>query len=107
MYLRYSSSVVAPIKRNSPRASIGLIMLPASTAPSAPPAPTIVCNSSMKVMTSPSESAISFKTALNRSSNSPRYFEPATIEPMSSEMTRFPRSPSGTSPSTMRAPSPR
>ena len=33
MYLRYSSSVVAPIMRSSPRASIGLIMLPASTAP--------------------------------------------------------------------------
>ena len=54
MYLRYSSSVVAPIRRSSPRASIGLIMLPASTAPSAPPAPTIVCSSSMNVMTSPS-----------------------------------------------------
>ena len=85
MYLRYSSSVVAPIRRNSPRASIGLIMLPASTAPSAPPAPTIVCSSSMNVMTSPSESEISLSTALNRSSNSPRYFEPATIEPMSSD----------------------
>ena len=34
-YLRYSSSVVAPIMRSSPRASIGLIMLPASIAPSA------------------------------------------------------------------------
>ncbi len=30
MYLRYSSSVVAPTSRSSPRASIGLIMLPAS-----------------------------------------------------------------------------
>ena len=56
MYLRNSSSVVAPIMRSSPRASIGLIMLPASTAPSAPPAPTIVCSSSMNVTTSPSES---------------------------------------------------
>ena len=35
MCLRYSSSVVAPIIRSSPRASIGLIMLPASIAPSA------------------------------------------------------------------------
>ena len=33
MYLRYSSSVVAPIMRSSPRASIGLSMLPASIAP--------------------------------------------------------------------------
>ena len=32
MYLRYSSSVVAPTSRSSPRASIGLIMLPASIA---------------------------------------------------------------------------
>src|SRR5215831_16483824 len=32
MCLRYSSSVVAPTMRSSPRASIGLIMLPASRA---------------------------------------------------------------------------
>ena len=51
MYLRYSSSVVAPTSRSSPRASIGLIMLPASIAPSpVAPAPTIVCSSSMNVM---------------------------------------------------------
>ncbi len=49
--VRYSSRVVAPIRRSSPRASIGLIMLPASMAPSAAPAPTIVWSSSMKVMT--------------------------------------------------------
>ena len=106
MFLRYSSSVVAPIRRSSPRASIGLIMLPASTAPSAPPAPTIVWSSSMKLMISPSASAISLRTALNRSSNSPRYFAPATIEPMSSATTRLLRRPSGTSPSTMRRASP-
>src|SRR5207248_1789357 len=35
MCLRYSSSVVAPIARSSPRASIGFSMLAASTAPSA------------------------------------------------------------------------
>src|SRR5207302_1551918 len=39
MCLRYSSSVVAPIMRSSPRASMGLSMLPASMAPSAAPAP--------------------------------------------------------------------
>ena len=54
MCLRYSSSVVAPTSRSSPRASIGFSMLPASTAPSAAPAPTIVCSSSMNVMISPS-----------------------------------------------------
>ena len=102
MYWRYSSRVVAPIMRSSPRASIGLIMLPASMAPSAPPpAPTMVWSSSMKVMTSPSASVISFSTAFSRSSNSPRYLAPATIEPMSRPMTRFPFRPSGTSPSTM------
>ena len=35
MYWRYSSSVVAPIARSSPRASAGFIMLLASIAPSA------------------------------------------------------------------------
>ncbi len=37
MCLRYSSSVVAPMQRSSPRASAGLSMLAASTAPSAAP----------------------------------------------------------------------
>ena len=41
MCLRYSSSVVAPMQRSSPRASAGLSRLPASIAPSAAPAPTI------------------------------------------------------------------
>ena len=50
MCLRYSSSVVAPTQRSSPRASIGLSRLAASTAPSAAPAPTIVCSSSMNRM---------------------------------------------------------
>ena len=54
MCLRYSSSVVAPTARSSPRASIGLSMFAASTAPSAAPAPTIVCSSSMKRTISPS-----------------------------------------------------
>ena len=106
MRWRYSSSVVAPTRRSSPRASIGLIMLPASIAPSALPAPTIVCSSSMNVMISPAESVISLRTALSRSSNSPRYFAPATIEPRSSEITRLPRSDSGTSPSMIRWASP-
>ena len=48
MYLRYSSSVVAPTVCSSPRASIGLSMLEASIEPSAAPAPTTVCSSSMK-----------------------------------------------------------
>ena len=80
MCWRYSSSVVAPIARSSPRASIGFSMLPASIAPSAAPAPTSVCSSSMNVTISPSLSTISFSTAFSRSSNSPRYFAPAIID---------------------------
>ena len=53
MCLRYSSSVVAPTARSSPRASIGFSRLAASTAPSAAPAPTIVCSSSMNRMMRP------------------------------------------------------
>ena len=106
MCLRYSSSVVAPIACSSPRASIGLSMLLASIAPSAAPAPTTVCSSSMNRMTCPAASVISFSTALSRSSNSPRYLAPATSAPMSSATTRFSFSPSGTSPRTMRCASP-
>ena len=102
MYLRYSSSVVAPTRRSSPRASMGLIMLPASIAPSpVAPAPTMVCISSMKVMICPADSDL-VGTALRRSSNSPRYFRPATMDPRSSEMTVLSRRLSGTSPSMMR-----
>ena len=103
MYLRYSSSVVAPTIRSSPRASIGLIMLPASIAPSpVAPAPTMVCSSSMNVMTWPAEFLMSSRTALSRSSNSPRYLAPATIDPRSSETTVLSRRLSGTSPAMMR-----
>ena len=100
--LRYSSSVVAPTMRSSPRASIGFSMLPASIAPSAAPAPTTVCSSSTKVTTSPSLCLISFRTALRRSSNSPRYLAPASIAPRSRATIRFPRRDSGTSPATIR-----
>ncbi len=102
MYLRYSFSVVAPIARSSPRASAGFSMLEASIAPSAAPAPTSVCNSSMNRMIRPSDSVISFSTAFKRSSNSPRYFAPATSAARSRAITRFGRSTSGTSPATMR-----
>ncbi len=100
---RYSSSVVAPIIRSSPRASIGLSMLPASIAESPPaPAPTTVCSSSMKVITCPLESLISSSTAFSRSSNSPRYFAPATIAARSRLSRRRPLRESGTSPATIR-----
>ena len=89
MYLRYSSSVVAPTQCSSPRASAGFSMLPASIAPSALPAPTIVCSSSMKTMVWPSSSASSFSTVFRRSSNSPRYLAPASSDAMSSDSTRL------------------
>src|SRR4028118_266705 len=103
MCCRNSSSVVAPTMRSSPRASIGLIMLPASMAESpVAPAPTRVCSSSMKVTTCPSASVISWRTALSRSSNSPRYLAPATIALRSSAMRRLPSRLAGTSPATRR-----
>ena len=106
MCLRYSSSVVAPTVRSSPRASIGFSIWAASTAPSAAPAPTIVCSSSMKRMICPSAFLISARTAFSRSSNSPRYFAPARSAPTSSAQTRLPFRPSGTSPATIRCASP-
>ena len=51
----------------------------------------------MNRMTWPSASATSFRTAFSRSSNSPRYFAPATSAPMSSATIFLFFSPSGTS----------
>ena len=57
---------------------MGLSRLPAaSIAPSAAPAPTIVCSSSMKRMTARRRPLTSRSTALRRSSNSPRNLAPA------------------------------
>ena len=86
---------------------MGLSMLPASIPPSpVEPAPTTVCSSSMKVMICPSDSLISLRTAFRRSSKSPRYLAPATIEVRSRETRRRPFRESGTSPSTRRMASP-
>ena len=63
-YLRYSSSVVAPMQCSSPRASAGLSRLEASIAPSALPAPTSVCISSMNRMILPSAAVISLQHGL-------------------------------------------
>ena len=102
MRLRYSSSVVAPMQRSSPRASAGFKRFAASIEPSAAPAPTSVWISSMNRMICPAAASISFSTALRRSSNSPRNFAPATNAPRSSETTRLFLSDSGTSPRTIR-----
>src|SRR5207249_2295415 len=94
MYLRYSFSVDAPTHCSSPRASAGFSMLDASTAPSAAPAPTSVCSSSMNRMMF-RFCAISLMIALSRSSNWPRYFVPAITAAMSSDSTRWSFSASG------------
>ena len=60
----------------------------------------------MKVTTWPSLALISSSTALSRSSNSPRYFAPATMAARSRESNRLPRNDSGTSPATIRWASP-
>ena len=106
MYLRYSSNVVAPTQCSSPRASAGLSRFAASLPPSLAPAPTTVCNSSTKRMTSPAESATSLRTAFRRSSNSPRNLVPAINEPMSKAITRLFFSPCGISPSVILRASP-
>ena len=101
MYLRYSSSVVAPMHWISPRARAGFSTLEASMAPSAPPAPTSVCSSSMNRIVFFARRT-SFITALIRSSNWPRYFVPATIIARSSTTIRRSSSSSGTLPSITR-----
>ena len=56
----------------------------------------------MNRMTRPSASLISLRTALSRSSNSPRNLAPAISAPRSSPTTRLSLRPSGTSPRTIR-----
>ncbi len=101
MCLRYSSKVVAPTHWNSPRAREGFKILAASIAPSAAPAPTMVCNSSINTMTSPA-ALISATILVSRSSNSPRYLVPAIIAERSRAITRLRPSISGTWFSTIR-----
>mmetsp|Transcript_12270 Transcript_12270/g.19803 ORF Transcript_12270/g.19803 Transcript_12270/m.19803 type:complete len:228 (-) Transcript_12270:270-953(-) len=106
IYFRYSARVVAPIRCSSPRARAGLSILDASIAPSAAPAPTSVCSSSMKRMTLPSAAVTSFRTLLSLSSNSPRNLAPATRAPRSNSITRLFLILSGTSLFTIRCAKP-
>ena len=85
----------------SPRESAGFRMLAASSEPSAEPAPTSVCSSSMKMMAF-WFSISSFMMVLSRSSNWPRYLVPATISERSSARMRLSARNDGTSPSAMR-----
>ena len=75
-------------------------------APSMAPAPTNRWISSMKRIILPSESFISFKTAFNLSSNSPRYLAPAIRAPISRDHIVFPFRLFGTSPLIIRVASP-
>ena len=84
-YFWYSSNVVAPMLRNSPRAKAGFKMLAASIAPSPLPAPTKVWISSINKIMSPWAWVTSLMTLFKRSSNSPLYLAPATSAPISSE----------------------
>ena len=104
--LRYSSRVVAPTQCNSPRARAGLRRFDASIAPSALPAPTRVCISSMNRMMPPSAAVTSDSTLFRRSSNSPRYLAPAISEPISSDRSFLSDRLSGTSPLMMRSAKP-
>ncbi len=101
-YFWYSSNVVAPIDRSSPRARAGFRILAASIAPSPLPAPTRVWISSIKRIISPSLLVTSFTIAFSRSSNSPLYFAPATRAPISREKICLDFKFSGTSPRTIR-----
>ena len=82
--LEYSSRVVAPIHCTFPLARAGFSIFAASIEPAPPPAPMIVCISSMNIMTFGFSSS-SLTRALMRSSNCPRYFVPATMPARSRE----------------------
>ena len=105
MHLRYSSRVVAPSSCSSPLPSAGFKILAASMAPSAAPAPTMVCISSTKRITSPLR-RISDTRSRSRSSNSPRYLVPATRFAILMLMSRLSRSWGGTFPAAIRWASP-
>src|SRR5215203_1040585 len=102
----YSSSVVAPSMRNSPRASAGLSMLAASIAePLALPCPIRLCISSTNSSTSPA-ALVSATRARRRSSYWPRYVVPARSATESSDSRRKSRMATGTVPAAMRCASP-
>ena len=93
--------VVAPMQCSSPRASAGFSMLPASMAPSALPAPTIVCSSSMKRMMRPSGHVLQHRlqTLLELATI---LLAPAAARPCRAPAPSLPFSVSGTSSLTIR-----
>ena len=90
---------------NSPRANAGFRMFAVSRLPCVAPAPTMVCISSMNIIVS-CALHISSSSCCIRSSNSPRYFVPATSAVMSSEKSRLLRIVCGTLPEAMRSANP-
>ncbi len=90
---------------SSPRASIGFKRLPRPWRPRLAGADNVM-HLSTKRMIRPSDLAISLRTALSRSSNSPRYFAPAISAPISRANIVLSFSVSGTSPFQMRCASP-
>ena len=105
-YFLYSPQVVAAIVRNSPRAKAGLSRLAASFCPACPPAPIIVCASSMNRMIGCGLRLTSSITFFKRFSNSPFTDAPACSKPMSSTWMATPCSGVGTSPKATRSASP-
>ena len=105
MYLRCSSTVVAPMHCSSPRAKGGFSKFEMSIPPPpllpTAPAPTSVCTSSIISTTSP-RSLISAIKPVTRDSSSPRSFAPAISKPTSRDTTFFDSKNAGTSPCTMR-----
>ena len=85
-----------------PRAIAGFRIFAASSVPSAPPAQIMVWISSMKRIVSFSSFDASSITCFSRPSNSPRYFVPATISDISTEIIRLSRIANGTSPRAIR-----
>ena len=86
-YFLYSAQVVAAMVRSSPRASAGFKRLAASFWPAWPPAPIIVCASSMKRMIGLALARVSSITCFRRFSNSPFTPAPACSSPRSSVRT--------------------
>ena len=105
MCLRYSVKVVAPMTCISPRESAGLRIFAAFMLPSASPAPTMLCTSSMTRMMLP-VLRISSMSPFMRLSNWPRNCVPATSAVRSSRYTSLSRSLYGTLPPAMRCASP-
>ena len=101
MYLRYSSSVVAPTAQFAARQHrlehIGRVHRALGRARA---------DDRVQLVDEQDDLALRLgdflESAFSRSSNSPRYFAPAISAPMSSAITRRSRSDSGTSPETMR-----